>query len=537
MKKFLFVLVVLFSFLKGNSQAVVVYSEDFNSLTPPAVPSGWTQGLGYFLGEDGTNNPCGSTCTVVGSSGGNMLSCYDGGVADAAISPVFSTLGKSTMTMDLNQFRDNTSTATFTIFFSTDGGSTFPISVPFTNSPANCTWNAITSIILPSSIDNQTNVCFQIALNGGNGNAAFHAFDDIIISGVQSPVFYYKGTGALDVFANWGANPNGTGTAPTSFTTVAQTFYITNAATVNFNNMSSSSITFAGNGSMLYVGTGTANINLTIPTTHTLFVNGGCGLQINNQATLTLQNTSFPTSSVTLMTGSAIDYNQSSGTVNAMPIAHYDMLVSGGADVTSVNTFTVLNNLTVTNGSYKMSVIPVNSVFFMGPISVSGAGTIKTANSKLAIMGSGAVGTINFSGTQSVSSFTLDRVGQTLTLGSSFTVNSVASILNGNININSKSLKFGGITTLGTGNFVGSLYRGGYTNKYYITLEKFLAIFRRINALRITKNLESSPLKIISNIFADKTLSDKSNELVRRHTLRGEKMIVGIMIIYVFLQT
>ncbi len=457
MKKSLFILLIVCAFFKSNSQTVLVHSEDFNSLTPPAVPSGWSAGIGYFLGEDGTNNPCGvQTCTVPGSSGGNMLSCYDGGVPDAATSPVFSTLGKSTMTMDLNQFRDNTSTATFTIFFSIDGGSTFPISVPFTNSAANCSWTAVPSIILPSSIDNQSTVCYQIALNGGSGNAAFHAFDDIIINGVQSPIFYYKGTGALDVFANWGANPNGTGTAPTSFTTVAQTFYITNASAVNFNNMSGNSVTFSGTGSMLYIGTGTANINVTIPTTHTLTTSGGCGLVISNQATLTLQNTLFPSSSVTLSTGSAVDYNQSSGTINVIPATHYDMLISGGADVTSVNTFTVSNNLIITNGNYKMSVIPPNSVSFLGPISVGGSGSIITANSKLNIAGSGAVGTINFTGTQAVSQFTLDRTGQTLTLGSSFTVNSIASIANGNININGKSLRFSGATTLGTGNFVGS---------------------------------------------------------------------------------
>lgn len=456
MKKSLFILLIVFAFFKSNSQTVLVYSEDFNSLTPPSVPAGWSAGIGYFLGEDGTNNPCGGTCTVAASSGGNMLSCYDGGVPDEATSPVFSTLGKSTMTMSLNQLRDNTSTATFTILFSTDGGSTFPISVPFTNSAANCSWTAVPAITLPASIDNQSTVCFQIALSGGSGNAAFHAFDDIIINGVQSPVFYYKGTGALDVFANWGANPNGTGTAPTSFTTVAQTFYITNASAVNFNNMSGNNVTFSGTGSMLYIGTGTNNINVTIPTTHTLTVNGGCGLVISNQGTLTLQNTLFPTSSVTLSTGSAVNYNQASGTINVIPTTHYDMLISGGADVTSVNTFSVSNNLIITSGNYKMSVIPPNSVSFLGPISVGGSGSIITANSKLIIGGSGAIGTINFTGTQAVSQFTLDRTGQTLTLGSSFTVNSTASIANGNININGKSLRFSGATTFGTGNFVGS---------------------------------------------------------------------------------
>nr|MBA3683476.1 hypothetical protein [Bacteroidota bacterium] len=457
MKKLLFILCV-FTFLKSNAQTVVVYSEDFNSAIIPSLPAGWSPGLGYFLTDNGSLSPCGSpTCNVAGSSAGNMLVCYDGGVFDAVTTPVFSTLGKSTMTMNLNQFRENISTVTFTIFFSVDGGLTFPISVPFTNSAANCTWTAVPSITLPSSIDNQSQVCFQIALNGGSGNSAFHAFDDINISGVQSPVFYYKGTGALDVFANWGPNPDGSGTPPTTFTTVAQTFYITNASSINFNNMTTNNMTFSGNGSMLYIGTGTTNINVTIPTTHTLFVNGGCGLQVNNQATLTLQNTLFPTSSVTLMTGSAIDYNQSSGTINTIPVTHYDMLISGGADVTSITTFTVENNLIITNGSYKMSTVPPNTVYFLGPITTSGSGSIKTGISKLAIMGSGAIGTVNFTGTQAVGSFTLDRSGQTLTLGSSFTVNSVAFISNGNININGKSLKFGGITTLGTGNFIGSL--------------------------------------------------------------------------------
>ncbi|MBK7309509.1 MAG: hypothetical protein IPI93_01645 [Sphingobacteriaceae bacterium] len=111
-----------------------------------------------------------------------------------------------------------------------------------------------------------------------------------------------------------------------------------------------------------------------------------------------------------------------------------------------------------------MSTNPNFHLFLEGPISITGSGAIKTTGARLVIHGTGAVGAVNFSvGTTplTIGQFTLNRPGQTMTLGNDLTITSNASVSNGNVNLNGKIFKFNGANTTlpanaAAGTFVGS---------------------------------------------------------------------------------
>ncbi|MDP3556783.1 MAG: hypothetical protein Q8T03_05370 [Bacteroidota bacterium] len=448
MKK-IFILFLIISFGKVYSQAVSIYTETFG--TTQTMPAGWSSS-GDFYVEDPANifmPPLYTTPIPYGpGSGGDAMTSYDGvptGVQDI-VSAAFSTLGRSNITMDFNAILESgSSRSNFTLSFSTDNGATFPITVPFTNVANNNTWAAISTINLPGSVEGFSQVRFKISFSS-NATGEYYCIDDIDINGVPSPVFYYSGSGAVDTFTNWGTNINGTGTAPTNFTATGQTFYLINAPTINLNNMVGTSITFGGATSMLHVGTGTTNVNLIIPVGFSLINNNGCVISVNNQATLTLQNTTFPSSNITLASGSTIDYAQAPGGVAAIQQAHHNLTVSGGADLQCSANFTVNNTFNLANGNYVMSATPTRSIFLNGTI--TGPGLIKTALSGIVIGGSGNFGTMNFGNSLAVRNFIYNRAAGTLTLGTNLSITAVANLTAGSIDLNGKALTLNGAITL-----------------------------------------------------------------------------------------
>ena len=77
--------------------------------------------------------------------------------------------------------------------------------------------------------------------------------------------YYYKGTGALTEVANWGTNTNGSGNAPTDFTSDSQVFEIRNSVTLD------GTWTVTGTGSKVRIG------NATQPAV-TLTINSGASI-------------------------------------------------------------------------------------------------------------------------------------------------------------------------------------------------------------------------------------------------------------------
>jgi len=107
---------------------------------------------------------------------------------------------------------------------------------------------------------------------------------------VKATIYYLKSGGTPTSVASWGTNTNGTGTAPTNFTTANQIFNIRNNAAITL----TAAWTVSGSGSGVTVGDGSTACNFTIPST-TAFKLTGSVLNVYANATLTLQNNTVPT--------------------------------------------------------------------------------------------------------------------------------------------------------------------------------------------------------------------------------------------------
>ena len=184
-----------------------------------------------------------------------------------------------------------------------------------------------------------TNVsAFRSILTGTRG---WTITGDAVSSGACGPtVFYSKSTGNLDDLATWGANTNGTGTAPFNFTNANQIFCIRNRSTASLG------ANWSVSGTKSLVILGDASTAITVSTgSNTLSGN----FKLTNNATLEIGSNSSGII-LTCENGSTVNYNGNS----AQSIAtgnYFNLSISnsrGGATLTLAsgsievrNTFTV----------------------------------------------------------------------------------------------------------------------------------------------------------------------------------------------------
>ncbi len=120
----------------------------------------------------------------------------------------------------------------------------------------------------------------------GSGARDEFAIDNIAITAnPDAAEFYYKGTGDLTNLSNWGANPDGSGDAPVSFSAPNHNFHIVNTPSVALNN----NLAVTGGGHVI-VGNGIDSIVVTIAPTAVLTAE----VNVTNLATLELENEPFP---------------------------------------------------------------------------------------------------------------------------------------------------------------------------------------------------------------------------------------------------
>jgi len=151
--------------------------------------------------------------------------------------------------------------------------------------------------------------------------------------------FYTKPTGDVGLLATYGDQPDGSGTAPTSFTLANQTFTIT-ATTANRTFASNWSVT--GTGSKVVLATGAS---LVVPATATLTAR----VDMSSNATLQVLNSTVSGITYgTLASNSTIDYAQTSGTFNVPGTVSYVNLKLTNGNKRLDNT-TVSGNLTFDN--------------------------------------------------------------------------------------------------------------------------------------------------------------------------------------------
>jgi len=469
------ILAGLFLLAVSGVKAQVLYSENFGAACNTTFPASWTTGstTGDWIVDDNATTCSGGApeCNVAGSSGNSLLVGISGVTTlETAVSASFATTGVANITLDWNGYR-SAAAPVVTLEYSFDD-ITYT-NIPFTDVPSDDAWHALSQINLPVACENVAVLYLKWSYTG-TGNTDFIGFDDIIVQGATAPIFYWNGTGALHLTTSWGKNLDGTGTQPADFTTVNQVFNLYNNTATLFTPVLTANWAVSGGSVSINVGDGaTRNTNFTIPSTFSLSLGTGTStalMTIPNASTLTLQNTVMPTASlVSLSAGSTIDFAQTSVVTmyNKGATGYSNLTISGGANKTQ-NGNTVVNG--VLNLSSATSNLSLANTGAFGTFSITGTvtgpGSIVTPTNpcRFFIGGTGALGTLRFSGTNAVNTLTVNRTSSgVITLGSNLTVGAgtitPATVwTNGNIALNGNNFTMRGNIT-----FPASASNGAFT--------------------------------------------------------------------------
>ncbi|MBP7808208.1 MAG: PKD domain-containing protein [Bacteroidia bacterium] len=464
-KKLIFAATFLVATISVKSQ--VVYSEDFGPACTTTFPGSWTTGstTSDWLIDDNSTS-CGGgvpECNVGGSSGGSMLAGADGSSGtENAVTAFFSTTGVTNITLDWNGYR-STGAPTLVLEYSFDDNTY--TNIAFTDVTTDDAWHAVSQITLPVACENVSVLYLRFSY-AGTGGGAFIAIDDIIVQGASAPIFYWNGTGGLHLTTSWGKNLNGTGTQPPDFTTTGQVFNLYNNTATLFTPVLTADWAVSGGSVSLNIGDGaTRNTNFTIPSTFSLSLSGAT-MTIPNASTLTLQNTVMPTAGlVVLSAGSTIDYAQTS-VVTMYNKAYSNLTISGGANKTQAGSTSVSGVLNLSSSTSNLNLINGTLLTFSVIGTVTGPGSIVTGTNpcRFFIGGTGALGTLRFSGTNAVNLLTINRTSSgVITLGSNLTVGAgtltPATVwTNGNIALNGNHFTMRGAIT-----FPASASNGAFT--------------------------------------------------------------------------
>lgn len=441
MKK-IFILFLSLVVGSGFSQTnIPPFPEDFGVGSNLGAITSFTFNNDWIL-DDASSAPTIPVCNVGGSSGGSKLF---GGSATTGVLQEVGTVPINTGTfvniqIGWNELKKNPSLSpSLTLQWTRDAGATWN-TLSYSAPTGTNTWGVVSPISLPATA-NGTIIAFRWTYTSvGGGGLNYVAIDDVKITGTPSPSYYWNGVNNITLVSSWGTNVNGTGSNPPDFTSANQNFYIQNAASVTLPN----AWTFSGANSFLNVGDGTNGnkINFTIPSGFALTVSSGAVLNVTNLSTLTIANSTFPSlTNVNLASNSTIDFAQT-GSATLWGTTYGNLTISGsGTKSQPGQNLTVAGNFNIASGCiYQMTSSGTRNTRLSGPIACTGS--IATAVSHLVIDGSGSVGTLNFSGSGDVNDFTFNRAGQLLTLGNNFSVNGIASLTNGSVNINGRALSF-----------------------------------------------------------------------------------------------
>jgi hypothetical protein len=444
--------------------AQLPYNETFGVGT--SAPSGWTLNSGWAI-DNLTYFP---VCDAAGTTGGSYLWGDNSVNGLASLTFTFSSLGNTAVTINFNEIRQTGSTQVLTVITSTNN---FATSTTFTvtGEPLgdDVTWQAVTPINLPANFDNQSAIQVKFEYTGDNTGVSI-GIDDLMITGITAPIFYWKGSGSLDVLSNWTTSPNGIGgTAPSNFTDNGQEFNIVNGASATI----SSGWTVSGTSTVIKVGDGVTGVNFTIPSTNSLTLSSA-SLTVLNGSTLTLQNTTnfLSATSVSLATNSTVDFAQSSS-VSIWNTGVFENLTISGAskDFNSNITINGIFNLNAANANMAANrTITMNGT-------ITGSGNIDAASGGIFIGGTGAFGTLNFSTTNpTIRNLSINRAGSgTVILGSNLsisnTIGTTFNLTNGILDLNSRHLNIGARTC----SFGGGFLKGSSTSSLTVSASTSLS--------------------------------------------------------------
>lgn len=179
MKTIILILSVYFCASVASAQiSTFPFKENFDSVTVPNLPLGWTTTTNKSAGGDFTS----STTTVRSSP--NTASSTDATKSQLLVTPWFDFKGKYVDSLEFFERRTSTHTAGLLVEASMGSDTTFPILISTdTLKLVNSTSYVRRVFSLPSSFDNQDSIRFRWRVVGnGSGATGVIRFDDITIS-------------------------------------------------------------------------------------------------------------------------------------------------------------------------------------------------------------------------------------------------------------------------------------------------------------------------------------------------------------------
>ena len=340
---------------------------------------------------------------------------------------------------------------------------------------------------------------------------------DVSVTGAAATSYYSKSTGNLDALTTWTSDPNGgSGTAPTDFTSSAQSFFIRNnaAPTIGAN------WTVSGTSSKVFVGNGTTNCTFTIPSAYTYTAPA---TEILNNGTFVLQNaSSFSTmGTLTVDSGGVYQHDCEGGsiltgtflngsTINVtgvkasnlwLPVSSYNVIwncpsqTAAGKFYNTDGTLTLSGNLTVI--STGTGYCAVNTGSGVRTLNVGGNVNVQGGSFRLLGASSGTgLTTLNVSGNISING--------TGTLNISSTSNASPGLAN--INIQGNFIHSSGLVTKTSSAGPASITFNGSAPQQFSTTGISAAINFIINN-------SSAPVSLGSNVNLTGTLALTSGVL------------------------
>lgn len=155
---FLFLLLAICPWGLGFAQ-INMYYEDFDGVTPPALPPGWSSNTPTTQTMD--NTPSSSYSGASGKQNLFLANCIPLGEYREVLLEGVSTLGHTGIKIRFGHRRTAAFTPPITLEWSADGTNWNVISDYNSNSAGTTLWTAYQSSTLPSGADNQTNLRFR----------------------------------------------------------------------------------------------------------------------------------------------------------------------------------------------------------------------------------------------------------------------------------------------------------------------------------------------------------------------------------------
>ena len=188
-RRFFFLFLFLTGTVQSNKAQTTLWSENFDSVTIPALPAGWvsTTVSSSTWRTDSSNSSSGYT----GATALNNMFVRNSDPSGTYVltSPAIATTNAAAITL---QWASRVSinflasgSATPVLEYSIDGGSTWT-GINYTENPANSVWalvNGGTPILLPANTAHQADLRFRWTVQIVNNNNGTYRMDDIQVQG------------------------------------------------------------------------------------------------------------------------------------------------------------------------------------------------------------------------------------------------------------------------------------------------------------------------------------------------------------------